>query len=300
VNKFKILLTGANGQLGQALLNLQGTAEKIDWIPTDYLELDITSRKDVQEFVDNVSPDFIINCAAFTAVDLAEQEYSKALQINADGPENLAIAAKSLNIPLIHISTDYVFSGQSYRPYVETDEPDPQSAYGRSKLEGEKVLLSTGGKVIIVRTSWLYSEYGKNFFLTMLRLGTDREKIGVIADQIGSPTYAGDLATGLMKIVEFCIKNPGLIVQPEIYHFCNTGIASWFDLSKVIMEIAGLPCEVKPLSTEEYPLPAPRPAYSVLNTKKFKEFFWPEIPYWRTSVNCCFEKYQFKKNSQQI
>ncbi len=292
MKKLKILLTGANGQLGQALMHLPDFSEKVIWIPTDYLELDITDRQAVDSFIAQFSPDFIINCAAFTAVDLAEKEYEKALMINANGPENLAIAAKSARIPLIHFSTDYVFSGQSWKPYLETDEPNPQSAYGKTKLAGEQALFKTGGKVIIVRTSWLYSEYGKNFFLTMLRLGKEKDSIGVVSDQIGSPTYAGDLATGLMKIVEFNYQHPGWINQPEIFHFCNTGTASWYDLSTAIMEISGLPCQVHPLSTEQYPLPAPRPAYSILDTKKFRKIFWPEIPYWRTSVHGCFEKYQ--------
>ncbi|MFA5815916.1 MAG: dTDP-4-dehydrorhamnose reductase [Bacteroidales bacterium] len=297
IKKLKILLTGANGQLGQALMHLPDFSEKALWIPTDYLELDITNYQAVDSFIGQVSPDFIINCAAFTAVDLAEKEYDKALMINANGPENLAIAAKSAGIPLIHISTDYVFAGQNRKPYVETDEPNPQSAYGKTKLAGEQALLKIGGKVIIVRTSWLYSEYGKNFFLTMLRLGKDKASIGVVSDQIGSPTYAGDLAIGLMKIVEYDYRHPGWINQPEIYHFCNTGIASWYDLSMAIMEISGLPCHVHPLSTEQYPLPAPRPAYSILDTKKFRSIFWSEIPYWRTSVKCCFEKYQLIKKS---
>ncbi len=294
MNKLKILLTGANGQLGQALQHLPGLSNKIEWIPTDYQELDITNHQNVDDFVKSLSPDFIINCAAYTAVDLAEKEYGKALDINAVGPENLALAAKSADIPLIHISTDYVFTGQNWKPYLETDSPDPQSAYGKTKLAGEQALLKVGGKSIIIRTSWLYSEYGKNFFLTMLRLGKEKDSIGVVGDQIGSPTYAGDLATGLVKVVEYCQEHPGWIDQPEIFHFCNTGTASWYDLSMAIMEIADLPCEVKPLTTDQYPLPAPRPAYSILNTQKFRNLFWPGIPYWRTSVKCCYEKHQNK------
>jgi dTDP-4-dehydrorhamnose reductase len=297
MKKLKILLTGANGQLGHCLMNLAGLSDRVDWVPTDYEELDITNRQDVLNFVHSYSPDYIINCAAYTAVDQAEKEYDKALKINADGPENLAIAAKSADIPFIHISTDYVFSGQSYQPYKETDKPDPQGAYGKTKLAGEEVLLKTGGKIIIVRTSWLYSEFGKNFFLTMLRLGKDKESIGVVADQIGSPTYAGDLAEGLMKIVEYDNLHDGWIKEPEIYHFCNTGVASWFDLSMAIMETGGLPCQVKPLSTEQYPLPAPRPAYSILDTAKFRNIFWPEIPYWRSSLLSCYEKHEILKNS---
>jgi dTDP-4-dehydrorhamnose reductase len=298
VNKLKILLTGANGQMGQALMHLPGTSAQVQWIPTDYLELDITNPITVLTFINKTSPDLVVNCAAYTAVDLAEKEYEKALKINANGPENLAIAAKSLGIPLIHMSTDYVFSGQSRRPYLETDETNPQSAYGKTKLAGEQSLLKTGGKVIILRTSWLYSEYGKNFFLTMVRLGKEKESIGIVSDQIGSPTYAGDLAIGLMKIIEYHFQNPGRIDQPEIYHFGNTGIASWYDLATAIMEVAGLSCKVRPLTTIEYPLPAPRPAYSVLDTEKFRSTFWPDIPHWRTSVNLCFERYQSGEKSK--
>ncbi len=287
-----ILLTGAKGQLGLSLLALPGLSDKVDWMVTDYEELNITNRKEVLDFVRQRLPDYIINCAAYTAVDQAEHEYERALLINADGPENLALAAREADIPFIHISTDYVFSGKSYKPYIETDQPDPQGAYGRTKLAGEDVVLKTGGKSILVRTSWLYSEFGKNFFLTMLRLGKEKESIGVVADQIGSPTYAGDLAAGLMKIVEYDQEHPGWITQPEIYHFCNTGIASWFDLSSAIMEIGGFACKVKPLTTEQYPLPAPRPAYSVMDTGKFKTAFWTEIPYWRSALKRCFENHE--------
>lgn len=296
MKKIKILLTGANGQLGQSLMNLPGLNGLITWIPTDYMELDITDAAAVGAYYQHEKPDFVINCAAHTAVDQAEKDYDKALLINAKGPENLAIAAKAAGIPLIHISTDYVFSGRSWKPYTENEAADPQSAYGRSKSEGELALMKTGGKVIIIRTSWLYSEYGKNFFLTMLRLGKEKESIGVVADQIGSPTYAGDLAAGIMKIVEYNEENPGWISEPEIYHFCNTGVASWYDLSTAIMDIAGLPCRVNPLSTEQYPLPAPRPAYSVLDTRKFRDRFWPGIPYWRSSVARCFENHQSIKS----
>ena len=292
MKKLKILLTGAGGQLGQSLMHLPDFSDRVEWIPTDYTELDITDRKAVGSFIFRTLPDFIINCAAFTDVDLAEKEFDRALMINSNGPENLALAAKPAGIPLIHISTDYIFSGQGRKPYTETDEPDPQGAYGKTKLAGEQALIKAGGKLIIVRTSWLYSGYGKNFFLTMLRLGKEKDSIGVVSDRTGSPTYAGDLATGLMKIVGYDNRHPGWINHPEIFHFCNGGTASWYDFSMAIMEISGLPCRVRAISTEQYPLPAPRPAYSVLDPEKFRKTFWPEIPFWRDSVRSCFEKYE--------
>lgn len=293
--KYKILLTGANGQLGQALLNLQDHTDVVEWIATDYSELDITDQHAADSFIERTQPDFIINCAAFTAVDLAEKEYDRALMINARGPENLAAAAKLTGIPFIHISTDYVFSGENWKPYCETDTPDPRSAYGRTKLAGEQALLKTGGKIMIVRTSWLYSEYGKNFFLTMLRLGQEKASIGVVADQIGGPTYAGDLARGLMKMIAHLSRNPEAFEEPEIFHFCNAGTASWYDFATAIMEISGLPCLVNPLNTDQYPLPAPRPAYSIMDTGKFRKYFWPDIPYWRTSLYSCFKNSTWKR-----
>lgn len=291
----QVLLTGANGQLGQALMHQPGISDRIEWIPTDYQELDITDKKAVNTYFKNISPDFVINCAAYTEVDLAEKEFEKALILNANGPENLAIAARSHGIPMIHISTDYVFSGTQQKPYRENDAADPQTAYGKTKLAGEQALLKTGGKVIIVRTSWLFSEFGKNFFLRMLKLGSERDSIDVVMDQIGSPTYAGDLAAGLLRISEYISRNPNWLTHPEVYHFCNSGTASWFDLSRAIMEISGLPCQVHPVKSHQYPFIAPRPAFSILDTQKFRDIFWPDIPTWRNSVIRCFEKYQLNK-----
>lgn len=290
MKKIKILLTGANGQLGLSLVHLPALTDKVLWISTDFQELDITNDLAVNEFIRINAPDYLINCAAYTAVNQAEKEYDKAYQINAIGAENLATAAKSAGIPLIHISTDYVFSGQTCKPYCETDLPDPKSVYGKTKLAGEQAILRIGGPAIIIRTSWLYSEFGNNFVLTMMNLGKSKESIGVVADQTGSPTYAGDLAAALMEVIDYDVQHPGWLTQPEVFHFCNTGIASWFDLAKAIMELADLPCQVNPLSTEEYPSIAPRPAFSVLDTKKFRTFFGAEIPYWRTSVNLCIQK----------
>jgi dTDP-4-dehydrorhamnose reductase len=292
VNGNRILITGANGQLGRALLKHPGVAGRWEWIPTDYAELDITSGEAVNEFLEKHQPGAIINCAAYTAVDRAEAEYEKALAVNASGPGNLAIGARRHSIPLIHISTDYVFSGENARPYRESDPPDPRSAYGRSKLEGENAIRSTGGRAIIIRTSWLYSETGKNFFLKMLQLGAIQEEIGVVCDQTGSPTYAGDLASGIIRILEFEAAHPGWPDEPLLFHFSNTGTASWFDFAMQVAETAGLSSRIIPIRSDEYPLPAPRPAFSVMDNRLFRDFFHYDIPYWRSSVECCFEKYQ--------
>jgi dTDP-4-dehydrorhamnose reductase len=296
VRTTRILITGANGQLGQALLGLPGLSGGIEWIATDYNELDITSAADVKAFAGREGPDFILNCAAYTAVDLAEKEPKKAFLINAEGPRILAIAARDTGIPLIHISTDYVFSGNSWTPYKETDATDPKSAYGKSKLAGEQAILEIGGRSVIIRTSWLYSEFGKNFFLTMLRLGKEKETIGVVCDQIGGPTYAGDLAGAMMTMVNAFHANQDWLTKPEIVHYCNAGVASWYDLSVAIMEIAGLPCKVKPISTSDYPLPAPRPAYSLMDTSRYRGLSGKDVPHWRESLADCYEKY-LKNNS---
>jgi dTDP-4-dehydrorhamnose reductase len=285
----RILITGANGQLGQSLMTLPVSDQEIVWIATDFPELDITDKHAVTERIRIEHPDVVVNCAAFTAVDLAEKEQEKAMQINAGGPGILARESKAAGIPFIHISTDYVFTGQGCLPYQEDDPTGPQSFYGKTKLAGEEEIIATGSGIIL-RTSWLYSEFGKNFLLTMLRLGREKEQIGVVCDQVGSPTYAGDLARAILAVgLKVCseIYKP---VPTRVYHFCNLGVASWFDFASVIMLKAGLPCRVNPLRTEEYPLPAARPAYSVLDTRKFRDEFSFQIPYWQISLDTCLKK----------
>jgi dTDP-4-dehydrorhamnose reductase len=285
----KVLITGANGQLGQSLLVAPVTPDEVSWIPTDYPVLDITSPSAIDHWIETTGPDVIVNCAAYTAVDQAEREPDKARSINATGPSNLAQAAKRAGIPLIHISTDYVYPGTNRVPYRETDATGPSSVYGKTKLEGEQAVMQAAGQAIIIRTSWLYSEFGKNFVLTMLRLGRERDQLGVVMDQIGCPTYAGDLAIAIITILKTLSIRPLTVTGTRIYHFCNTGEVSWFDFAREIFGYAGLPCTALPLRTDQYPQPAARPAYSVLDTSRIREEFGILIPDWKTSLVKCLD-----------
>ncbi|MFH0762096.1 MAG: dTDP-4-dehydrorhamnose reductase [Bacteroidota bacterium] len=283
----KVLITGANGQLGQSLLIAPISKGEFTWIPTDYPELDITDQSDIDRWMKKACPDMIINCAAYTAVDQAEEEPEKARQINVIGPSMLAVTAKKASIPLIHFSTDYVFPGTNRIPYRETDIPGPLSVYGKTKLEGEQVVIQAAGPSIIIRTSWLYSEFGKNFVLTMLRLGREKDQLDVVMDQIGCPTYSGDLADATITILRKLLKKPEASNGSKIYHFCNTGETSWFDFAKEIIRHSGLSCRIVPIPTKQYPQPATRPAYSVLDTSRYRKEFGVLIPHWKTSLVKC-------------
>lgn len=277
----RILITGANGQLGNALrLELAGDPN-IDAVYTDVEDLDITNAEAVENFLRDNAIGMMVNCAAYTAVDRAESDELRAAAINTEAVGIIGQAAGRLGIRVIHISTDYVFSGESYRPYEEKDEPFPQSIYGRTKLEGEGLLTSFCKDAVIIRTAWLYSEFGNNFVKTMLRLAGEREELGVVSDQIGTPTYAGDLAAAIHAVIRSEEWKPG------IYHFTNEGVASWYDFAKSIFEIAGKDIRVKPLLTSEYPTAARRPMYSVLSKNKIKRTYNIEIPYWRESLEKC-------------
>lgn len=277
----RILITGANGQLGNALrLELAGDPN-IDAVYTDVEDLDITNAEAVENFLRDNAIEMMVNCAAYTAVDRAESDELRAAAINTEAVGIIGQAAGRLGIRVIHISTDYVFSGESYRPYEEKDEPFPQSIYGRTKLEGEGLLTSFCKDAVIIRTAWLYSEFGNNFVKTMLRLAGEREELGVVSDQIGTPTYAGDLAAAIHAVIRSDEWKPG------IYHFTNEGVASWYDFAKSIFEIAGKDIRVKPLLTSEYPTAARRPMYSVLSKNKIKRTYNIEIPYWRESLEKC-------------
>ncbi|MEE3003462.1 MAG: dTDP-4-dehydrorhamnose reductase [Pseudomonadota bacterium] len=265
-----LLVTGSKGQLGQHLRNLLPQA-----IFTDIEELDLTDAFAVLNFVNNKKIDTIINCAAYTAVDKAEDEQDKAELINHYGPLNLA----NTGAKVIHISTDYVFSGDNDMPYKEFDTTIPKSIYGKTKLSGEQAILKNSSNSIVIRTSWLYSKYNSNFVKTMLNLGQQRKSINVVCDQLGSPTYAGDLAEAIVAILPQLEATSG-----GIYHYSNEGQCSWFEFAERIMRIANVQCKVLPIDTDSYPTKAPRPAYSVLNTSKIKNTFGLSIPHWQASL----------------
>ena len=278
-----ILVTGADGQLGNELRNISGNFPDDRFFFTDVAELDVTSPDAVNDFVETNRIQTVINCAAYTAVDKAESDESTATLINATAVGYLAEACNKADATLIHVSTDYVYDGCACKPYSEDHRTVPASAYGRSKLAGEQAALSARGSVVI-RTSWLYSSFGANFVKTMLRLGRERETLNVIFDQAGTPTYAADLAQAIMTIAGQA-ENGGL--QPGIFHYSNEGVCSWYDFAHEIMQQAGLPCVVKPIETKDYPTPATRPHYSVLNKARIKSAYQLVIPHWKDSLSRC-------------
>lgn len=276
-----IVVTGANGQLGQALQQAIGKYPSLDIHFTDIDTLDICNSQAVQDYVRQNRIGTIVNVAAYTAVDKAEADEHNAYRINCEAVRNLGEAAESVRGKVIHVSTDYVFDGMNHRPYIETDGTRPLSAYGRTKLAGEIVLQETCPESVILRTSWLYSGGGNNFVNTMLRLGKEREELRVVFDQIGTPTYAGDLADAILAILSR--EEKGSFI-PGIYHYANEGVCSWYDFAWKIMQLAGLSCRVLPIETKDYPTPAQRPAYSVLNKTKIKNTFDLHIPHWEESL----------------
>ena len=281
-----ILVTGSNGQLGNEIRMLQTVFPGYHFYFTDIAELDITNRQAIFEFVSGKNIHCIINAAAYTAVDKAESEPQKADLINGIATGNLAEVAKSLDALLVHISTDYVFSGTSHRPIREDDLTAPVSAYARSKWLGEQKISETGGKSVIIRTSWLYSEFGVNFVKSMINYGREREILNVVFDQIGTPTYAADLARIILELIPQWIT----LSSPEVFHYSNEGVTSWYDFTLAIHELAGIRCRVNPIETKDYPLPATRPFYSVLNKEKIKKKYGVKIPHWRESLKICLSK----------
>ena len=279
----KILVTGGDGQLGSALKKLAGNYKDHIFTFIDVGDLDITDSSGMAAFLAKHKPGILINCAAYTAVDKAESETDRAMAVNATAPGEMARICSETGIRLIHISTDYVFDGRSFNPYKETDPVNPVSVYAKSKLEGETRILEQDLKGIIIRTSWLYSEYGQNFVKTILKKGKELGKLRVVYDQVGGPTYAGDLARAILDILPE-VANTGSM---EVYHYANEGVISWFDFAYAIIEISGIDCILEPVETTAYPTPAARPPYSVFNKTKFKERFGIAIPYWRTSLKEC-------------
>ena len=282
----RILVTGANGQLGSELKAFQSAYREYDMIFVDRTELDLADAKAIEAYFADKTFDIVINCAAYTAVDKAENEAEFADAINHKAVEVLANIAKVKNISLIHISTDYVFDGTNFKPYTETDTVNPQGVYGETKLKGEKAMLAINpAHSVIIRTSWVYSAYGANFVKTMLRLGKERDELGVIYDQVGTPTYARDLAEAIMVMLPQ-LNNENV----ELYHYSNEGVCSWYDFAKAIFELSDTQCNVNPIETKEYPTPATRPHNSLLNKAKIKNEFNLTIPYWKDSLKECLKK----------
>jgi len=284
----KILVTGANGQLGNEIRKLSFNYKNFRFIYTDINELDITILTDIQNFFYENKFDCIINCAAYTNVDKAESDIENAEKINVFAVKNLADISKQYKIPLIHISTDYVFDGDRNVPYKENAVCNPQTVYGKTKLQGEKY-AANGFNALIIRTSWLYSSFGNNFVKTILRYGKERKELNVVSDQIGSPTYAEDLARAVLKILAQMDENPQHDFS-GIYHYSNEGACSWFEFSQEIMRFSNLKCKINPILTKDYPTPAKRPKYSLLDKTKIKETFGIKIPFWKDSLEKCLRE----------
>ena len=293
-----ILVTGSNGQLGQSLKSLVSQQPQYQFTFVERADLDLGDANSIAAYFKQNQYDLIINCAAYTAVDKAEQEKEQANGINHLAVKQLAEIAKLKDSILIHISTDYVFDGTAYKPYLENDQTNPQSVYGASKLKGEQAIQKISPKAIIIRTSWIYSEYGANFVKTMLRLGQDRESLNVIVDQVGTPTYAKDLAAAILNMVDACCINQNIFTKEQkvqIYHYSNEGVCSWYDFARTIFDLTNTPCTVSAIETKDYPTAAKRPHYSVLNKAKIKQNFNLSIPYWKDALQVCLKKYQETK-----
>jgi len=274
----KILITGADGQLGKSIRDVAKEHPKLEFVYTDYRELDITDPIKIDAFFKGNNFDFCVNCAAYTMVDKAESESGMAFELNAEAVGHLAIACEKYDVSLIHISTDFVFDGAKRSPYTEEDTPKPLNVYGLSKLKGEQYIQNRSEKFFIIRTSWLYSEYGNNFVKSMLRLAKDRDVIQVVNDQIGSPTNANDLADVIVQLMEENSTKYGL------YHYCNMGETSWYDFARAIYNEKNVTVTVRPIPAIEYPTPAKRPKYSVMDTSKIREALQIEIPVWDESL----------------
>jgi dTDP-4-dehydrorhamnose reductase len=284
-----ILVTGSNGQLGSEIKDVAASYKSFRFFFMDLPALDICNSSQLDIFIAKNKIDTVINCAAYTAVDAAEENAVIAEQVNAIGALNLVNAIEKVKGKLIHISTDYVFDGSSFLPYQESDEVNPIGVYGKTKRNGELAVINGDIDGIVIRTSWLYSAYGNNFVKTMLRLGKERKELDVIFDQIGTPTNASDLAKTCLDILAYN-KETNINAKGNVYHYSNEGVASWYDFATAIMNLGKINCEVIPIETKDYPTAAKRPYFSVLNKTKIKNDFEIEIPYWRTSLARCISK----------
>lgn len=279
----KILVTGANGQLGQCLQKISSQFEEFEFIFTDSETLDITNKEEVNDFFWQNAPDFCINAAAYTAVDLAETDIEKAFLVNADGAENLAEACAENNAQFIHVSTDYVFDGENNLAYTEEDFTNPLGVYGASKLAGDELALEVNPCSVILRTSWVYSEFGKNFVKTMLNLFATKEELSIVADQFGQPTNANDLAEAIMKIIK------SEKITPGIFNFSNLGRISWFDFAEKIAELSDAKIKLNAIETSQYPTPAKRPKNSVLDLDKISKTYAIQLKPWEESIEDCVQ-----------
>ena len=278
-----ILITGSKGQLGNEMQQVAVRYPQFNYIYTDVDELDICDKAALDAFVKANSVNFIVNCAAYTAVDKAEDDVELCYKINSDAVRNIGEVAASNGIKVVHVSTDYVFDGTNHIPYTEIQEVSPATVYGKSKLAGEQALLESCKDSVIIRTAWLYSSFGNNFVKTMMKLGSERDSLNVVFDQVGSPTYAADLAEAIMKVIS--AEN----FVAGIYHFSDEGVCSWYDFTKTIHKIAGISCNVQPIESKDFPARTPRPHYSVLNKAKIKSTYGITIPHWEESLEKCIK-----------
>ena len=301
-----VLVTGAFGQLGNEFKFISGLYKNYNFVFNDKDTLDITKIDEVKYFLNNNKIDFIINTAAYTAVDEAEKEYQLAEEVNVIGPKNLAIISQETGTKLIHISTNYVFDGEKSGPYLEEDETNPLSVYGRTKRDGEKEVLYNTDNAVIIRLSWLYSrwinlEYCKNFIKTILKLAKERKELNVVYDQLGTPVYAGDAAVAIMDVINnWDSKSKVESEDNNVFHYSNSGVSSWYDFAEAILEYADVDCKINPIETKDYPVAAKRPKNGILSILKIKKFFNIEVPYWRDSLKVCLKsidsKNAFEKN----
>ena len=291
--KKRILITGANGQVGMELRHLAPAFPAFQFIFSTREEMSLDNAESINAYLEGQDPHYIVNCAAYTAVDKAKSEKELAYKVNAEAPGFIASYCNKNNVQLIHISTDYVFNGNGSRPYREDDATDPVNLYGDSKVQGEKSVMQFNPSSIIIRTAWVYSEFGKNFVKTMMRLMAEKDQLNVVSDQYGTPTYAADLAAAIINII-LVLEDPArqspADTYPGIYHFSNEGNISWYDFAVAIKELSGSNCAVNPIATSQYPTPAKRPSYSVLDKTKIRKTFGIIVTNWKESLAVCIKK----------